>query len=97
MRGKDVNRGGNDEKKEQRHVEHVPEAEETFIDRKGGSSPQQSGLKSNLIVIGNEAHGLPSSWQKKCDQLVTLPMPGGTESLNAAVAGSIALYLAYVV
>jgi hypothetical protein len=49
MRGKDVNRGGNDEKKEQRHVEHVPEAEETFIDRKGGSSPHHRGMERDQV------------------------------------------------
>lgn len=47
----------------------------------------------SLIVIGNEASGLPIECQNNCDMLVTLPMPGNTESLNAAVAGSIVLYL----
>lgn len=46
-----------------------------------------------LLVVGNEAHGLPHEWQELCDEKITLPMPGGTESLNAAVAGSIALYM----
>ena len=48
-----------------------------------------------LIVVGNEAHGLPKEWAHNCDDLITLPMPGGTESLNAGVAGSIAAYLAF--
>jgi RNA methyltransferase, TrmH family len=52
--------------------------------------------RSSLLVVGNEAHGLPSHWQRDCDELITLPMPGGTESLNAAIAGSIALYLTFV-
>lgn len=46
-----------------------------------------------LVIVGNEAHGLPHEWQNQCDEKITLPMPGGTESLNAAIAGSIALYL----
>jgi len=33
--------------------------------------------------------------RKSCDQLFHLPMRGSIESLNAAVAGSIALYLAW--
>jgi 23S rRNA (guanosine2251-2'-O)-methyltransferase len=33
--------------------------------------------------------------RKSCDQLLCLPMRGRIESLNAAVAGSIALYLAW--
>lgn len=45
-----------------------------------------------LLVIGNEAHGLPKKWLNDCDQLITLDMPGPVESLNASVAGSIAMY-----
>jgi 23S rRNA (guanosine2251-2'-O)-methyltransferase len=33
--------------------------------------------------------------RKSCDQLLRLPMRGKVGSLNAAVAGSIALYLAW--
>lgn len=51
--------------------------------------------QNNLLVVGSEAAGIPTEWVAQCDQTVTLPMPGGTESLNAAVAGSIALYLSY--
>ena len=32
--------------------------------------------------------------REKCDVLMRLPMHGKIESLNAAVAGSVALYLA---
>ncbi len=46
-----------------------------------------------LFVVGNEAQGIPAPWIKECDGKITLPMPGNTESLNAAVAGSIALYM----
>lgn len=46
-----------------------------------------------LFVVGNEANGIPPEWIKTCDQKITLFMPGNTESLNAAVAGSIALYM----
>jgi len=48
-----------------------------------------------LLVIGNEAHGIPENWLVDCENKITIPMPGGTESLNAAVAGSIALYLTF--
>lgn len=60
----------------------------------GGSKPSDLDLKKSLIIVGNEANGLPAAWQNDCEQLMTIPMPGHTESLNAAVAGSIALYLA---
>jgi len=45
-----------------------------------------------LLVVGNEAHGIPDSWVAQCDERITITMPGKIESLNAAVAGSIALY-----
>lgn len=48
-----------------------------------------------LLVVGNEAHGIPAEWLAACTEQATLPMPGKTESLNAAIAGSIALYYLY--
>ncbi len=47
--------------------------------------------KNLLFVVGNEAHGLPQVWVEQCDLRITIPMSGATESLNAAIAGSIAL------
>lgn len=44
------------------------------------------------IEIGSEAHGLASDVVSSADVQVTIPMPGGTESLNAAVAGAIVAY-----
>jgi len=46
------------------------------------------------LVVGNEGSGLRDLVRKSCDELLRLPMFGHVESLNAAVAGSIALYLA---
>jgi len=60
----------------------------------GGKKPQEINFKNTLLVIGNEAHGIPEQWIADCDEKLTIPMPGKTESLNAAVAGSIAIYLA---
>ena len=42
--------------------------------------------------MGEEAAGLPGEVVAAADLVVTIPMPGGTESLNAAVAGSILAY-----
>jgi 23S rRNA (guanosine2251-2'-O)-methyltransferase len=47
------------------------------------------------LVIGTEGQGMRPLIRKSCDQLLQLPMRGNIESLNAAVAGSIALYLAW--
>lgn len=60
---------------------------------RGGQSPAILDLKTSYLVLGSEAHGIPQEWLAHCEQKVTLPMPGKAESLNAAVAGSIALYL----
>jgi 23S rRNA (guanosine2251-2'-O)-methyltransferase len=48
------------------------------------------------LVVGSEGEGLHDLIQRKCDTLLRLPMRGNVESLNAAVAGSVALYLAYL-
>ena len=47
------------------------------------------------LVVGSESSGLRSLVQKSCDRLLRLPMRGKVDSLNASVAGSIALYLAW--
>ena len=44
------------------------------------------------IVVGAEGHGLRRLVRESCDYLVQIPMKGSVGSLNAAVAGSIALY-----
>ena len=46
------------------------------------------------LVVGNEGTGMRQLVRQSCDELMRLPMVGKIESLNAAVAGSIALYLA---
>ena len=52
-----------------------------------------SGL---ALIVGSEGPGLRDLTRKKCDMLLRLPMRGRIESLNAAVSGSIALYLAFL-
>ncbi len=46
------------------------------------------------LVVGSEGEGMRPLTVKSCDILLSLPMRGQIESLNAAVAGSVALYLA---
>ncbi len=58
-----------------------------------GKKPEEIDLKNNVLVIGNEGQGLSSSIIKDCAEHMTIPMPGKTESLNAAIASSIAMYL----
>jgi 23S rRNA (guanosine2251-2'-O)-methyltransferase len=47
------------------------------------------------LVIGGEGSGMRTLVRKSCDVLMRLPMQGKVESLNAAVAGSVALYFAW--
>jgi 23S rRNA (guanosine2251-2'-O)-methyltransferase len=44
------------------------------------------------VVIGGEGRGLRPLIKRECDFLVSIPMKGKVNSLNAAVAGSITLY-----
>jgi 23S rRNA (guanosine2251-2'-O)-methyltransferase len=47
------------------------------------------------LVVGNEGEGMRALVRDSCDWLLRLPMRGKINSLNAAVAGSVALYLAW--
>jgi 23S rRNA (guanosine2251-2'-O)-methyltransferase len=53
----------------------------------------QSDLTMPLaLVVGSEGRGMGRLVRETCDILIRLPMRGKISSLNAAVAGSIALY-----
>lgn len=59
----------------------------------GGGDPGAAlGTESPVaILVGEEAHGLPDAAVASA-VTVSFPMPGGTESLNAAVAGALAMW-----
>ncbi len=58
--------------------------------------PEKVNLSGPVaLVVGSEGQGLRRLVRDSCDLLLRLPMVGRIESLNAAVAGSIALYLAF--
>ena len=53
----------------------------------------EEDLAQNLIlVIGNEGSGVTKEIQDNAEMLLKIPMPGGAESLNAAVAASVILF-----
>jgi 23S rRNA (guanosine2251-2'-O)-methyltransferase len=57
--------------------------------------PDQVALDGPLVlVVGGEGKGMRPLVRSSCDMLMGIPMRGKIESLNAAIAGSIALYLA---
>jgi 23S rRNA (guanosine2251-2'-O)-methyltransferase len=67
-------------------LEDVPQAQPYY----------QSDLKMPLaLVVGSEGRGMRRLVRETCDILIRLPMRGKISSLNAAVAGSIALYEAW--
>ena len=58
----------------------------------GGASPRSLPAGRLALLIGSEAHGLPDDVVSSADVLVTIPMVGQTESLNAAAAAAILAY-----
>ncbi len=44
------------------------------------------------LVLGAEGQGMRQLTRKTCDELVSIPMKGGVESLNVSVASGVCLY-----
>ncbi len=59
---------------------------------KGQSCWEADLVRPCALIIGSEAEGASLFALQLCDAYVHISMPGGTESLNAAVAGSILLF-----
>ena len=47
---------------------------------------------SDIVVIGNEGHGIPPAYSAMANDSVYIPIAPNTESLNAAVAASVFLW-----
>ena len=61
------------------------------LDARGGPIGAVQWGEAPVIVVGSERHGL-DAWRPLCTDVAAIPMAGEAESLNAAVAGSIAFY-----
>ena len=62
-------------------------------DPAGGRPYYEEDLSKGIaLVIGNEGNGISDELMSLADVRVTLPMKGGTESLNAAVSAAILMY-----
>ena len=65
------------------------------------NAPGLPGLRSLdlrlplALVVGSEGEGMRRLVRESCDWVVRLPAHGAVDSMNAAVAGSIALYAAW--
>jgi TrmH family RNA methyltransferase len=51
--------------------------------------------RPTILMLGNERSGLTDEERSLCDQMVRIPMVGGTDSLNLGVAGSLLLYAVF--
>ena len=59
----------------------------------GGTPLPELELDGEVVfVLGAEREGLPADVLCRCDVRASIPQPGGAESLNVAMAGTIALY-----
>jgi 23S rRNA (guanosine2251-2'-O)-methyltransferase len=81
-------------------IEELKRANAWIVGLEGGdgaTGAQKVRLDGPLgLVVGSEGEGMRPLVKKSCDVLMQLPMRGQIESLNAAVAGSVALYMAYM-
>ena len=60
---------------------------------RGGVPMEELDLSGpTTFVLGAEREGLPESVLATCEERATIPLAPGTESLNVATAGAIALY-----
>ena len=62
------------------------------VDKNAESIKEQSFNDGSVVIIGNEANGITEETKAAADRLVTIPMRGRAESLNAAAAAAIAIW-----
>ena len=58
----------------------------------GGAPLVEAAVRDATYVLGAEREGLPQDILDHCDAAATIPLRGDAESLNVAMAGTIALY-----
>jgi 23S rRNA (guanosine2251-2'-O)-methyltransferase len=79
-----------------RAIEEVQEQGYFVVGLDGEAAELVSNMKVAtepvMIIVGSEGKGLSRLTSEKCDLVVKIPMRSTTESLNASVATSIALY-----
>jgi 23S rRNA (guanosine2251-2'-O)-methyltransferase len=66
------------------------------LDKDGDRSIYENDFTGNIaMVVGGEENGIRPLVKKNCDFLSFIPQHGPVSSLNASVAGAIAMYEAY--
>lgn len=61
----------------------------------GGGSADYLGERFDrptALVLGSEGEGMHTKIRERCDRLLRIPMPGGTESLNVSAAAAVMLF-----
>lgn len=64
-------------------------------DMEGTDYRQWNTQGSIALIIGNEGRGMSQGLKKECDELLTIPMTGHVQSLNAGVAAGLLMYEVY--
>jgi RNA methyltransferase, TrmH family len=60
----------------------------------GGEPPETAaGVRPLVLVVGSEGHGISAELEIALDRRLTLPLGGNVESLNAAVATGLLLFV----
>lgn len=75
-------------------AQRLPSSLKWVLAEASGAIPLwQADLRSGLaLILGNEAHGASAWARQQAQERVYIPMPGGMESLNVAMAGAILLF-----
>ena len=66
------------------------------MDQESQSLDQVNLSGALALAVGSEGSGLRRLVREKCDLIAHIPVSGKLDSLNAAAAGSIALYAAFL-
>ncbi len=76
-------------------IRELKEAGFTIYGLEGGgnaSTTEEEYDGPTAFILGNEGSGLRQKTREYCDKLLSIPIHGRCESLNAAVSASVALY-----
>jgi TrmH family RNA methyltransferase len=73
-------------------VEAIKGRDSYALDMGGNSITSFKPATPVAIILGSEAHGVSERLLKAANNIASIPMQNGMESLNVAVAGAIAMY-----
>ena len=64
-------------------------------DMDGTASHKWNTAGKLALIIGNEGKGISANIKKQVDEMITIPMGGHVQSLNASVAAAVLMYEVY--